>query len=135
MAKTLTISFTARGYELDSFDHVNNAVYLSYFEHARWEYLKEMGLYELIREKGYKLVVTDMHIRYQREIRIFNELEVESSCSIEDPYLVFRQRIVNLTTKLPAARATTKVICLGQDKMARDIPEEIIQVLKESVHE
>lgn len=26
-----------RGYEIDSFGHVNNAVYLSWLEHARWE--------------------------------------------------------------------------------------------------
>jgi YbgC/YbaW family acyl-CoA thioester hydrolase len=26
-----------RGYEIDSFGHVNNAVYLNWLEHARWE--------------------------------------------------------------------------------------------------
>ena len=31
------LQLDVRGYELDSFGHVNNAVYLSWFEHARWE--------------------------------------------------------------------------------------------------
>jgi YbgC/YbaW family acyl-CoA thioester hydrolase len=129
MPKKLTISFTARGYELDSFNHINNAVYLNYFEHARWEFLREMGLYDLIMDNGIKLVVTDIHVRYQREIRIFDELKVESFCYPEKPYLVFQQRIINMTLNMPAARATTKVIFIGRDKIARDIPFEILQVI------
>ena len=33
--------FNVRGYELDSFGHVNNAVYLNYLEQARWEMFLE----------------------------------------------------------------------------------------------
>ena len=33
-----------RGYELDSYRHVNHSVYLSYLEHARWVFLAEKGL-------------------------------------------------------------------------------------------
>lgn len=33
-----------RGYELDSYRHVNHAVYLNYLEQARWEFLSEGGL-------------------------------------------------------------------------------------------
>jgi len=31
------IDITVRGYEIDGWGHVNNAVYLQWFEHARWE--------------------------------------------------------------------------------------------------
>ena len=31
-----------RGYELDSFNHVDNAVYLNYYEHARWQILRRL---------------------------------------------------------------------------------------------
>lgn len=41
MTSTLTFPFAVeidvRGYELDPWQHVNNAVYLSWLEHARWE--------------------------------------------------------------------------------------------------
>jgi YbgC/YbaW family acyl-CoA thioester hydrolase len=36
--------FRVRGYELDSFGHVNNAVYLNYLEAARGEFLLKAGL-------------------------------------------------------------------------------------------
>eukprot|EP01119_Soliformovum_irregulare_P001750 TRINITY_DN11526_c0_g1_i1.p1 TRINITY_DN11526_c0_g1~~TRINITY_DN11526_c0_g1_i1.p1 ORF type:complete len:216 (-),score=32.70 TRINITY_DN11526_c0_g1_i1:98-745(-) len=32
-----------RGYEIDSFGHVNNAVYLSWLEHARWQMALDVG--------------------------------------------------------------------------------------------
>jgi len=34
---------SVRGYELDSYNHVNNAVYLNYYEQARWQLMKETG--------------------------------------------------------------------------------------------
>jgi acyl-CoA thioester hydrolase len=33
-----------RGYELDSFGHVNHAVYIRYLEQARWELLAQEGI-------------------------------------------------------------------------------------------
>jgi acyl-CoA thioester hydrolase len=33
-----------RGYELDSFGHVNHGTYISYLEHARWKLLEQEGI-------------------------------------------------------------------------------------------
>jgi acyl-CoA thioester hydrolase len=129
MARKLKTTFTARGYELDSYNHVNNAVYLNYFEHARWEYFRDAGLYALLKASDNLPVVTEIQIRYQREIRLYDELEIESSCHPEKPYLVFRQRLTNLTTGLASARAVTKLIFVGSDKLAGDIPAEILDLI------
>src|SRR6478735_1913637 len=32
-----SVDFPVRGYEIDSWGHVNNAVYLQWLEHCRWE--------------------------------------------------------------------------------------------------
>ncbi|MCX6267247.1 MAG: acyl-CoA thioesterase [Bacteroidetes bacterium] len=126
MPKKLTISLTARGYELDSYNHINNAVYLNYFEHARWEFFKQLNMYGILKEKNRLPVVTDVHIRYQREIKLFDELEIESFCIQEKPYLIFRQKIFNHTTGFASARATTKLIFIDDDKIAMDVPAEIL---------
>ena len=126
MSKKLTITFTARGYELDSYNHINNAVYLNYFEHARWEFFRTLNFYDFLKEHDNLPVVTDVHIRYQREIRLFDELMIESFCVQEKPYLVFRQKIMNLTTGLAAARATTKLIFIDKNRIPRDVPAEIL---------
>jgi len=44
MAKRFTVTLSVRSYELDSFGHVNNAVYLQYLEYARCEYMAQQGL-------------------------------------------------------------------------------------------
>lgn len=129
MPKKLSITIVARGYELDSYQHINNAVFLNYFEHARWEYFKELELIRFLEEQQNMPVVTDIHIRYQREVRIFQELRIESYCFHERPYLVFQQKIINLTTNLPAARATTKLIFIDGDRISMDVPSEILATI------
>ena len=126
MPKKLTITISVRGYELDSYNHINNSVYLNYFEHARWEFFRQLDLYGIIKEPGNLPVVTDVHIRYQREIKLFDELMIESFCVEEKPYLLFQQKIMNLTTGLVSARATTKLIFIDHDKIARNVPAEIL---------
>jgi YbgC/YbaW family acyl-CoA thioester hydrolase len=44
MPKIYECALEVRGYELDSFGHVNHAVYISYLEHARWELLRQEGI-------------------------------------------------------------------------------------------
>ncbi|CAO0827389.1 Thioesterase OS=Streptomyces microflavus OX=1919 GN=Smic_02130 PE=4 SV=1 [Streptomyces microflavus] len=41
---TFSVDVTVRGYELDTQGHLNQAVYLQYAEHARWELLRAAGL-------------------------------------------------------------------------------------------
>ena len=41
---------TVRGYELDSFGHMNNAVYLNYIEQAQWEILRKSGTFDYMQE-------------------------------------------------------------------------------------
>ncbi|MEI7726263.1 MAG: acyl-CoA thioesterase [Bacteroidota bacterium] len=126
MPKILTITLTARGYELDSYSHINNAVYLNYFEHARWEFFRQLGLVDFLKENDNLPVVTDVHIRYQREIKLYDELVIESFCTQEKPYLIFQQKIKNLSSGLNAARATTKLIFIDKNKIPRDVPAEIL---------
>jgi YbgC/YbaW family acyl-CoA thioester hydrolase len=126
MSKKLSITLTARGYELDSYDHINNAVYLNYFEHARWEFFKELDLYHFLKENDNLPVVTDVHIRYQREIKLFDELRIESFCTEEKPYLIFHQKILNLTTGMASARATTKLIFIDKNRIPMNVPAEIL---------
>jgi acyl-CoA thioester hydrolase len=50
---------TVMSYELDSFGHVNNAVYLNYLEKARNDFMHQRGLdfYDFFRWKRFPVVV------------------------------------------------------------------------------
>jgi acyl-CoA thioester hydrolase len=69
-----------RGYELDTQGHLNQAVYLQYGEHARWECLRAAGIgqSELIAD-GVGPVALEVTLRFLRELRAGDEVDV--SCA------------------------------------------------------
>ena len=77
MAHTTTVK--VRFYELDPYDHVNHAVYFSYFETARIEALASVG-YNLgrLKEEGFHLVVSETHTKFLRPAVYGEEIEIVS---------------------------------------------------------
>jgi YbgC/YbaW family acyl-CoA thioester hydrolase len=125
-----TYKTEVRGYELDSYGHVNNAVYLSYTEQARWEILRNAGLLESFLDKNLLLVVTEANIRYMRELKLFDKIEIETGIKFESPYLVFFHDILNVTDKTKAAKAEVKTLLIDKDRIPQDIPEELKSIVK-----
>ncbi|MFE3077246.1 acyl-CoA thioesterase [Nocardia tengchongensis] len=93
-----SVPVTVRGYELDINGHLNQAVYLQYAEHARWELLQAAGLPgDKMVAAGIGPVVLEQTIKYQRELHLGDEVTV--SCEFEfTGGKIFRmhQRIVKL---------------------------------------
>lgn len=73
------IQVQVRFYELDPYDHVNHAIYFSYFETARIDALASVG-YDLTRlkEEGFHLVVSEVRARFLRPARYGETLEIRS---------------------------------------------------------
>ena len=70
-------SVKVRFYELDPYDHVNHTNYFSYFETARIELLAERGWgLDLMKERGFQLVVVEAHARFLAAARYGEELEI-----------------------------------------------------------
>ncbi|APA98974.1 hypothetical protein NS506_04928 [Nocardia seriolae] len=77
-----SVPITVRGYELDINGHLNQAVYLQYAEHARWELLRAGGLPgEKLVAAGIGPVVLEQTIKYQRELHLGDEITV--TCEFE----------------------------------------------------
>ncbi len=72
-------NIAVRFYELDPYDHVNHAVYLSYFETARIEALESvgMGLHSL-SERGFRIVVSDLNLKFHAPAKAGDSLEIET---------------------------------------------------------
>ncbi|MET7368109.1 acyl-CoA thioesterase [Streptomyces sp. NPDC005566] len=67
---TYFVDVTVRGYELDTQGHLNQAVYLQYAEHARWELLRAAGLpQERLLADGIGPVQLEVTVKYLRELR------------------------------------------------------------------
>ncbi len=117
---------TVRGYELDSFSHVNNAVYLQYMEQARWEIFRLKNLYDYFSRHDLILVITENHIRYIQEAKIFDELVVKTELKRTPPYLVFKHAIYNCQSAGKITKATVKTLLVDRDRIAHDIPDEFL---------
>jgi acyl-CoA thioester hydrolase len=68
-----------RIYECDSYNHVNNAVYLHYLETARYEFLKDIGFdYKEMISRGYGVYVARIEIDYKKPALADEEIQIES---------------------------------------------------------
>lgn len=111
-----TFSFKVRGNELDSFGHVNNAVYLNYFEEARWEMLAKANLLPLFRDEKCLLVVTECHIKYKHELKLHDQATVYTQVSFESPYIIFDQKIMRDAPSCTYARAKVKTLLIDHER-------------------
>ncbi|WP_404189246.1 acyl-CoA thioesterase [Streptomyces tauricus] len=77
MAEPYAVPVTVRGYETDVQGHLNQAVYVNYAEHARWSLLQAAGISQAgLAAKGVGPVSLEMTVRYLRELRAGDEVEV-----------------------------------------------------------
>jgi acyl-CoA thioester hydrolase len=62
---------------IDTFGHVNNAVYLQLFEDARWELVSRHG-YDLnyIKKTQQGPVVLEAHLKYVREVQLLEKVVI-----------------------------------------------------------
>lgn len=76
------VTIRVRGYELDTQGHLNQAVYLQYAEHARWELLREAGIgNDSLLAAGIGPVALEITLKFFRELRGGDEVEV--TCDFE----------------------------------------------------
>ena len=77
MAEPFQVRIRVRGYELDTQGHLNQAIYLQYAEHARWEFLGAAGIsQDRLIESGVGPVALETTIRYRRELRGGDDVDV-----------------------------------------------------------
>jgi YbgC/YbaW family acyl-CoA thioester hydrolase len=122
-------TLSVRGYELDSYNHVNNAVYLNYFEQARWEIFRELDLMDYFKDNTLLLVVTEMQVRFSREVRLFDKLVIETKVEKEAPYLVFYQKMYFSESRVKVCSAAVKTLLTDKGKLKYDIPENLLTKL------
>lgn len=79
MEKVYRTTIEVRGYELDSYGHVNHAVYIQYLEHARWKMLQDEGI-TLNHFTQWKCwpVIAGLEVKYLKPTFVGDQLEVET---------------------------------------------------------
>jgi len=80
MVKTYRCTLEVRAYDIDFYRHMNHAVYVSYFEQARWEMLAEEGI-SLAKFDEWKCwpIVSHVEVSYRRPALMGEKLEIHST--------------------------------------------------------
>ncbi|NOX86807.1 MAG: acyl-CoA thioesterase [Chlorobi bacterium] len=125
----------ARGYELDSYGHVNNAVYLNYTEQARWELFRKLGLLDEIVSSGKKIVIVENRIKYIRQVKLFDEIIVETWMEKSAHFLLFMHVLSNKQTGKPVAKVKVKTVFIDENNKPCDIPGSLLPILKTEKNE
>ena len=114
-----------RSYELDSFGHVNNAVYLQYLEYARCEYMRQRELsFNDFKKWNATPYVVQVEIQYKSSSRADDELQIEAIISEWGRgSFVMDYTVFNQTTSKMAATAQMKFAFVNSDEKIIAIPE------------
>ncbi|MGE3287079.1 MAG: acyl-CoA thioesterase [Pseudonocardia sp.] len=79
MGARYAVRLRVRSYELDANSHLNHANYHRYGEHARAEHFLAAGAsFERLLEHGLGFVLLETHVRFLRELRGGDEVEIDS---------------------------------------------------------
>ena len=73
---------TIKEHHLDTFGHVNNAVYLELFEEARWEFITKngYGLKKIQQEKKGPIIL-ETNVKFLKELKLREKIIIETFCT------------------------------------------------------
>lgn len=119
------IEIEVKSYELDAYNHVNNAIYLNYLEYARIKFLQQIGFdYIGLVEEGFMLYVTHIDIHYKYSARLYDKLRIEvTPIKLGKLSGTFRQVIKN-QENLICAEAEVSWGCVDKTGKPAKLPEK-----------
>jgi YbgC/YbaW family acyl-CoA thioester hydrolase len=121
-------SVTVRSPELDSFGHVNHAVFLHYLEHGRFEALERAGFgWSTLKSEGRSIFVVRIVVEYLAEATHGDELLVRTwADSFRRTSMVLAQEIVRVDD--PAVIVTQSevtAVWVGPDRRPTRVPNAL----------
>lgn len=132
--KTFVTEFAVRGYELDGYGHVNNAVYLNYAEHARWCMIEEAtGGSDYFQKNNCAPVVARVEVDYKAPCYLADWLRVETTMiEVRKKVVVFEHKVLRKASATREAalaaviRAT--LVAVGESGRAQSLPSDFADV-------
>ncbi len=121
-------AITVRSPEIDSFGHVNHAVFLHYFEHARFEALEAAGFaWPLLQENDWQIYVVRIEVDYLAQARRGETLRVRTWAeSFRRTTMILAQDMLRgdgAEEPTVIARARVHAVWIGPDRKPMRVPE------------
>jgi acyl-CoA thioester hydrolase len=119
--------------EMDAANHVNNAVYMRYFESARIEFFNQIGFMDFTGDDGIGPILAEVNCKYKAPLTFPDNIQITARIlpdSITEygftmQHLVFSEKLQRI-----AAEGTSKIVCYNyQNKQKALISNELRQKL------
>jgi len=118
-----------RNSELDSFGHVNNAVFLNYLEHGRFHALQDAGFpWPVLEERGWAIFVVRIEVDYLAEVRSGDRLLVRTwADSFRRTSMALGQEIVRKRPDgdVVCTRALVSAVWVGPNRKPIRVPDDV----------
>lgn len=109
--------------DLDSFGHVNNAVYLTFIENARIEYLK--AVVGAVRRDEIRNIMAAVKIDFRAEVAYEDSLEIGVRCTrLGTKSFQLQYRMMRGDGEVAADAETTQVMFDFDRGVAIEVPED-----------
>jgi acyl-CoA thioester hydrolase len=114
------LEFKVRDYECDLQGVVNNAVYQSYLEHARHEYLlSKAGSFKDLTDQGILLMVSRIEMDFKNSLTSRDAFVLKLRTERQGIKLIFFQDIFRLPDHTLCLKAKVEVIAKINHKLSR----------------
>ena len=115
--------------EMDSFQHVNNVVYLRYFESARVAYLERLKLIEYMNETGVGPILGSVQCRFKIPLTYPDTVSVGTRVSkVEEDRFVMEYYVVSHKHQKIAAEGEGVIVSFNyRENVKAPLPEDVKQ--------
>jgi len=124
--------FEVRDYECDLQGIVNNAIYQSYMEHTRHQFIKTIGLdFAELHAKGIDAVIARVEIAYKRSLRSGDRFVCKLAVRKEGLRYVFLQDIYRIPDMVLCTRGKIDSVNVINGRLgeSREIDEAFAEVV------
>lgn len=121
-----------RSYELDVYDHVNNAVYLNWLEHGRSKLLQDKGFnyISIISQWGVRFMTVRTEIDYHSALKLGDRAEITTQVEkVGNTSVTIAHTITRTGDSNPAARARVVIVYTdAQTGRPATVPPEFVRL-------
>jgi acyl-CoA thioester hydrolase len=117
------INIRVRYAETDRMGLLHHANYLVYFEQARTELLRQLGMtYKDLEDQGFLLVLTKIEVRYKSPARYDDVLTIRTTVERSTAVRIDHRYEVSCEGRL-VAEATSTLACVNREGRPQALPE------------
>ena len=126
------IDVDVRWGELDSYGHVNNVVYFSYFEASRARYMLDLGVADFLTGKRCLQMIVNCSMNFRREVRFPSQLDIGTRISeVRTSSYLMHCGIFFKDSEILSADGTGTIVCVSPEtKRPMPIPEDFLEAMQ-----